>query len=141
VARGEPKLAIREAARALAMHRELQDAVLVTEDMRIMAAALGGAGKTQGAKDMLREVIERATEHGRPLLVAIAQRDLAQMRAREGDVAAAKQVAQTARATFDRLGAKVEIEKLDALLANPGFGTNPPTPPPDSLGPSRGEAR
>jgi tetratricopeptide (TPR) repeat protein len=140
VARGEPKLAIREAARALAMHRELEDPVLVTEDMRIMAAALGSAGKTQSAKDMLRECIARATEHGRPLLVAIAQRDLAQMLAREGDVAAAKQVAQTARATFDRLGAKVEVEKLDVVLGNPGFGTKPPIPPPDSRGPRRGEA-
>jgi len=70
---------------------------------------------------MLREVIERATEHERPLLVASAQRDLAHLLALVGDVPAAKQMAQTARATFDRLGARVEIEKLDASLGDPDF--------------------
>src|SRR2546425_271183 len=121
--RGEPELAIREAERALVVHRELKDAVLETEALRILAVALGIAGSTRDAEGMLREVIERATEHGRPLLVAIAQRDLAQLLAREGEVAAAKQLALTARAAFDRLGAKAEIRKLGALLgreANPG---------------------
>ncbi len=121
VVRGEPELAIREVERALAAHRELKDVVLETEDLRILAVALGIAGKRQDAEDLLHEVIDRATEHERPLLVAIAQRDLAHMLAREGEVAAAKKVAQTARATFDRLGAQVEIEKLDALLRNPDF--------------------
>src|SRR5712692_4536980 len=121
--RGEPELAIREAERALVVHRELKDAVLETEALRILAVALGIAGSTRDAEGMLREVIERATEHGRPLLVAVAQRDLAQLLAREGEVAAAKQLALTARAAFDRLGAKAEIRKLGALLgreANPG---------------------
>jgi hypothetical protein len=68
---------------------------------------------------MLRAVIARATEQERPLLVASTQRDLAHLLALLGDVAAAKQLAQTARATFDRLGAKVEIQKLDVLLAIP----------------------
>jgi tetratricopeptide (TPR) repeat protein len=121
VARGEPDLAIREAERALAVHRELQDTVLETEDLRILAVALGIAGKTVDAEDMLRQVIARATEHERPLLVAMAQRDLAQLLARDGKVAAAKKVAHTARATFERLGATVEIEKLDASLQDPHF--------------------
>ncbi|PYP34316.1 MAG: hypothetical protein DMD49_00655 [Gemmatimonadetes bacterium] len=113
---GEPEVAIREAERALALHRELKDAVLETEDLRILAVGLGSAGRTQDAEDVLREVIDRATRHQRPLLVATAQRDLAHLLARKGDVSLAKQVAQIARAAFDRLGAKVEIEKLDALL-------------------------
>ena len=66
---------------------------------------------------MLREVIERATEHDRPLLVASAQRDLAPVLARQGDLAAARGVARAARATFERLGATAEIRKLDAVLA------------------------
>src|SRR2546426_712420 len=80
--------------------------------------------------------IDRAMEHKRPLLVAVAQRDLAHILALGGDVAAAKQLAQAARATFDRLGAKVEIEKLEALLAIPTSGANeldrsqPGSPPP-----------
>src|SRR3989441_1554481 len=136
VACAEPDLAIREAERALAMHRELKDAVLETEDRRILAVALSIAGKTQDAEQMLREVIDRATEHKRPLLVAIAQRDLAHILALQGEVAAAKQLAQAARAAFDRLGAKVEIEKLEALLAIPTSGASeldrsqPGSPPP-----------
>jgi len=119
VARGEPEPAIRDAERALAVHRELKDAVLETEDLRILAVALGLAGKPQDAEAMLRQVIDRATEHQRPLLVASAQRDLAHLLALVGDVAAAKQMALAARATFERLRAKVETEKLDALLAIP----------------------
>jgi len=119
VIRGEPQLAIRDAERALAVHRELKHAALETEDLRILAVALSTAGKTREAEDMLRAVIARATEQERPLLVAGAQRDLAHLLALLGDVAAAKPMAQTARATFDRLGAKVEIQKLDVLLAIP----------------------
>ena len=119
VARGEFEPAIRDAERALAVHRELKDAVLETEDLRILAVALGVAGKAQDAEAMLRQVIDRATEHQRPLLVAGAQRDLAHLLALVGDVAAAKQMALAARATFERLRAKVETEKLDALLAIP----------------------
>src|SRR5256712_99983 len=119
VARGEPESAIRDAKRALAVHRELKDAVLETEDLRILAVALGVAGKAPEAEAMLRQVIDRATEHQRPQLVASAQRDLAHLLALLGDVAAAKQIALSARATFERLRAKVETEKLDALLAIP----------------------
>jgi predicted ATPase len=130
--RGEPDLAIREAENALVLHRELHDAVLETEDQRILAVALGIIGKVYVAEDMLREVIDRATEHGRPLLVATAQRDLAQLLARAGKTVAAREVAETARAGFDRLGARVELRKLGGLLedpaplvppiAKPGFG-------------------
>ena len=119
VARGEPGPAIRDAEQALAVHRELKDAVLETEDLRILGVALGVAGKTQDAEAMFRQVIARATEHQRPLLAASAQRDLAHLRALVGDVPGAKQLALAARATFDRLRAKVETEKLDALLAIP----------------------
>src|SRR2546428_519742 len=119
VARGQPDLAIREAESALALHRELQDPVLETEDLRILAVALGIAGKTHVAEDMLREVIDVATAHDRPLLVATAQRDLAQMLAGEGEVVAAKKLAETACATFERLGARVEIRKLGAVVEDP----------------------
>jgi tetratricopeptide (TPR) repeat protein len=119
VLRGEPGLAILEAERALAMHREMKDAVRETEDLRILAVAVGVAGKTDDAERMLREVIDRATEHGRPMLVAVAQRDLAYLWARHGDVAPAKEMARAARAAFHRLGSKVEIEKMTVLLTQP----------------------
>ncbi|HEV8382896.1 MAG TPA: tetratricopeptide repeat protein, partial [Gemmatimonadales bacterium] len=139
VARGEPELAIREAQRAAVIHRDMKDAVRETEDLRILAVALGAAGRTREAEAMFREVIARAAKHERPLLVAIAQRDLAYLLAREGNLTAARETAATARATLDRLGAKAEAEKLDALLKAPGIEPSvsvayapPPTSAPDA---------
>src|SRR5712691_10438890 len=126
VARGDPELAIREAQRAVVIHRDLKDAVRETEDLRILAVALGAAGRKSEAEAMFREVIARAAKHERPLLVAIAQRDLAYLLARAGNIAA-REVAETARATLERLGAKAEAEKLDALLNAPRL--EPPPPP------------
>ena len=115
-ARGEPELAVREAERALAAHSWRKDAVRETEDLRILAVAQGLAGRTEQAETLLRQVINRASEHQRPLLVASAQRDLAQLLIHRGDRAAARQMGQAARETFERLGAKAEIQKLDALV-------------------------
>src|SRR6266705_1677411 len=117
LAQGEPELAIREAQEALTIHRERNDGVLETEDLRILAVALGLAGRLRDAEEMLRAVIARATKHDRPLLVASAQRDLASLLHRIGDRPAATVMAQAARVTFDRLGATAEIAKLDALEA------------------------
>src|SRR2546426_835834 len=117
LAQGEPELAIREAQEALAIHRERNDGVLEAEDLRILAVALGLAGRMRDAEEMLRAVIARATKHDRPLLVASAQRDLASLLHRIGDRPAATVMAQAARVTFDRLGATAEIAKLDALDA------------------------
>ncbi len=122
ILRGEPGLAILEVERALVVHRELKDAVRETEDLRILAVALGAAGKAEEAERMLKDVIARGAEHGRPLLVAVAQRDLAYLWAREGEVTAAKEMARTARAAFHRLGSKVEIDRMTALLQQPNFG-------------------
>jgi len=90
ILRGEPRLAVREAECALAVHRELKNVV----------------------RDAEREL---------PLYDAIVQRDLAHERARAGDFAAAKQAAERARATFERLEAKAEIALLDALPGEPAF--------------------
>jgi ATP/maltotriose-dependent transcriptional regulator MalT len=116
IAQGQTDLAVREVERALAAHRALKDPVRETEDLRILAVALGAAGRYEEAARMLREVIEHATQHKRPLLVATAQRDLAQLMAGAGEFRAANEEARAARAGFDRLGAKGEIAKLDALL-------------------------
>src|SRR3989454_669817 len=117
LAQAEPELAIREAQEALAIHRERNDGVLETEDLRILAVALGLAGRLRDAEEMLRAVIARATQHDRPLLVASAQRDLTSLLHRIGDRPAATVMAQAARATFERLGATAQIAKLDALEA------------------------
>jgi tetratricopeptide (TPR) repeat protein len=118
IARGEPEMAIVEAERALAEHRALEDVVRETEDLRILAVALGEAGRVEQADGILREVVSRATAHERPLLAAIAQRDLVRLLLREGDVEEASQLAATCRAGLERLGATVEIGKLDALLCD-----------------------
>ncbi len=115
IARGEPQLAIRDAETALAAHRALEDAVRETEDLRILGAAFASAGRTEEARRTLSEVIERATEHGRPLLVAVAQRDLSQVLGSVGDVAAARELRRAARTTFERLGAKAELAKLEGV--------------------------
>ena len=116
IARGESALAIREVERALAVHRELKDPVREAEDLRILATALAVAGQEQEADAMLRDVIDRATHHGRPLLLASAERDLARLLLRTRSVPAGKAMAERARATFRRLGARVEIDRLDLLL-------------------------
>ncbi len=116
VARGELEIAVQEARRALALHRGLRDPVRETEDLRILAVALDRAGERAEAERLLREVIERAAEHGRALLVAMAQRDLAHLLARAGEAGAARAMAQRARAALARLGAAAEVSKLDALL-------------------------
>ena len=116
LAQREPALAIREAERAMAMHRELGDEVAVTEDLRILAVALAARGETDEAQRRLREVIDRAAVHTRPHLVASAQRDLARVLQHVGRTDEAQELACLARETFERLGVRVEVEKLDDLL-------------------------
>lgn len=116
VARGENELGRREAERALAMHRELQDPLLEDEDLRILAGALAALGRGAEAEAMLRDVIARATEHVRPLLVAITQRDLARLLARLRRADEARDMARTARTALERLGAEVEVKKLTTFL-------------------------
>ena len=118
LARREAEIARREAERALATHRELQDTVLEAEDLRILAGALALLGQTGEAEAILRDVIARGTEHGRPLLAAIAQRDLAHLLARMGRSDEARVQATGARAGLDRLGAEQEAKKLRAFLAD-----------------------
>lgn len=116
VSRGEIEQAMSTADRAIAAHRELKDPVREAEDLRIMAGALALAGRHADAELMLRGVIERATEHGRPLLLAMAERDLAHLLIQTGEVASGKAAAQRARSSFQRLSARAEIDKLDDLL-------------------------
>jgi tetratricopeptide (TPR) repeat protein len=118
-ARGDADLAIREAQLASTAHHELQDPVRETEDQRILANAIALGGKFEEAAEILREVIARAGAYSRPLLVAIAQRDLALLQLRRGREQEARHLAQQARATLVRLGATVEVAKLDRLLNTP----------------------
>jgi tetratricopeptide (TPR) repeat protein len=116
VARGEADLALKAVEQAITSHRELKDPVREAEDARIKAGALDLQGRREEAETMLREVIGRATEHGRPLLLGMAERDLAHLLLRAGDTAAGKAAAQRARSIFQRLSARAEIAKLDEVL-------------------------
>ena len=116
VSRGEGALAMTAIDRAIATHRDLKDPVREAEDVRIKAGALALAGRDGEAETLLREVIDRATEHGRPLLLGMAERDLAHLLIARGDAAAGKAAAQRARSSFQRLSARAEIDKLDDLL-------------------------
>jgi tetratricopeptide (TPR) repeat protein len=116
VARGEPQLAIRLAESALAVHRALQDAVRESEDLRILGRAFLAAGQVDEARDAFTQVIDRATKHGRPLLVGLAQRDLAHVLFRGGEHVAARELVDKARAAFERLGARGELIRLAALV-------------------------
>jgi tetratricopeptide (TPR) repeat protein len=118
VARHEPRVAIREAERAVTIHRDHGDVVRETEDMRILAGALAAADQFTQAETMLRKVIARASEHARPLLVAMAKRDLARLLDRLSAPGEAKGLALDARAMFDRLGAKAEVARLDDFMAS-----------------------
>jgi tetratricopeptide (TPR) repeat protein len=116
VSRGESDRALAEVERAIATHRELKDPVREAEDLRIKAGALALAGRREEAETMFRDVVARATEHGRPLLLAMAERDLAHLLIQMGDAAGGKAAAQRARSSFQRLSARAEIDKLDDLL-------------------------
>ncbi|HYX81436.1 MAG TPA: tetratricopeptide repeat protein [Gemmatimonadales bacterium] len=118
VARGDGERALVEVDRALATHRELKDPVREAEDLRIRAGALAVLGRREEAETVLRDVIQRATEHGRPLLLAMAERDLALLLIQAGDVNEGKAAAQRARSTFQRLNARAEVDKLDEVLEN-----------------------
>jgi tetratricopeptide (TPR) repeat protein len=116
VSRGEADLALAAIERAIATHRELKDPVREAEDLRIKAGALALAGRREEAETMFRDVIVHATEHGRPLLLAMAERDLAHLLIQIGDATGGKAAAQRARSSFQRLSARAEIDKLDDLL-------------------------
>jgi tetratricopeptide (TPR) repeat protein len=119
VARGDADLALTAVEQATATHREMKDPVREAEDLRIKAGALALKGRREDAEVMLRQVIIRATEHGRPLLLAMAERDLAHLLLQAGDTVGGKAAAQRARSTFQRLSARAEIDKLDGLLETP----------------------
>lgn len=113
---GDAAVGRREIARSLATHRRLGDVVREAEDLRILAAAETALGELSSAEARLRDVIERAGHHTRPLLGATAQRDLASVLHRLGRDQEAYELARAARAKFDDLGCVVEARKLDLFL-------------------------
>lgn len=114
----EPELARREIEHALATHHQLGDVVGEAGDTRVMACVLAELGEEGRAEGMLRNVIDRAEAFGRPLLAALAERDLARLLHRPGKTSEADELIRRARVRFKQLGAEVEVRKLDELTAN-----------------------
>ncbi len=114
---GDPQVGRREIERALGTHAQLGDVVGEAEDERILAGALVALGDAALAETTLRTVVERGTEHGRPLLVATARRDLAHILFNSGRSEAAREAAYTARSEFHQLGCVAETDAIDNLLA------------------------
>jgi tetratricopeptide (TPR) repeat protein len=99
------------------LRRALGDVVGEAEDRRVWAGALAASGNGAEAETTLRDVAAIAEERGRPLLVANAHRDLAQLLAAEGRTADAIDLAKRAIGMFERLGAEAEAAKLRKLTA------------------------
>ncbi len=116
VTRGDSEMARREVERATKVHQDLGDEVRVTEDRRILARSLAAVGVLPEAEEILRDVIRRATDQGRPLLVAATQRDLAHVLLQAGRPDEADHAAREAREAFERLGARAEVKKIDEFL-------------------------
>jgi tetratricopeptide (TPR) repeat protein len=114
---GDVALARREIEQAIERERALGDVVGETEDLRVFAGTEAATGRVEEALALLRAVIERAKSFPRPLLVAQAERDLARMRYNRGEVSEALAVAKSARDGFAALGVRIEVAKLDALIA------------------------
>ena len=115
-AAGDAELAIREARLAIEVHRALHDQVRVAEDQRILANALAATGVVDEAMVLLTEVMAQAETFERPLLLGAAQRDLAQLTFRQGQLEVARDLAQRARGVFVQLGARAEVDRIDHLL-------------------------
>ena len=114
---GDVELARREIEQAIQRERAMGDVVGETEDLRVFAATEAAMGRVEEAIGLLRNVIERAKSFPRPLLAAQAERDLARTLYNRGAIPEALAAARLAREGFSALGVRIEVAKLDALLA------------------------
>jgi tetratricopeptide (TPR) repeat protein len=114
---GEPLLAQHEVKRALKTHGELGNEVEEAQDLRVLANALAATGNDDEAEQILRDVIERASNLNRPLLSADASRDLARLLQQSGREDEAREAARAARVLFSQLGAEAEVRKIDKAFS------------------------
>ncbi len=114
---GDGEVARLEIQRALSTHREVGDVVGEADDLRVLAGALELLGQPAQAEATLRDVITRGTNLHRPRLAARAERDLARMLHRQARDDEAEGYARRARDGFEKLGAVIEVRRLEELLA------------------------
>jgi len=116
---GDPAVARREVEHAIAMHRDLGDIVGEAYDLRVLGCVLAQLGDNEAeAERTLRQVVDRAEAFGRPLLAALAARDLAKLfLTKVGREQEASDWASRARTRFIKLGAQAEVRSLDQITA------------------------
>ena len=117
---GDTRLARREVDQALAVHRELGDEPREAVDLRVLASILVRENGTCEAEGLLREVMDRARQAGRPKMLADAARDLARLLAKVDRREEAKEAAREARVIYSEYGAQAEMRKLDDLIQRLG---------------------
>ncbi len=113
---GQPDVAIKEIRRAIDMHEAGDDRAGRAEDLRVLAMTEQALGRWEDAEDAYREAISAARAMSRPMLLAEALRGLAVLLVETGRAEEALEVARTARASFNRLGARAEIHRLDLFI-------------------------
>src|SRR5436853_562585 len=123
VSRGELQLARRELDQVRDLRIGVPDSADEAEDARVVASLLVAEGQWAAAERVLREVIERAEAHERPLLQAEATRDLSMVLRGTGRHAEAQTAARMARAIFTRLGAEGELRNLARQSWDEAFAT------------------
>src|SRR5207247_8849455 len=96
---GERRLARRELDQVRDLRIGVPDSADEAEDARVVAPLLVAEGQWAAAERVLREVIERAEAHERPLLQAEATRDLRMVLRGTGRHAEAQTAARSARAS------------------------------------------
>lgn len=114
---GEVEVARREVERALGIREELGDVVGQAEDLRVLGRVEEASQRLEEAAQILRGVLRRAEEYGRPLLMAQAGRDLAPVLDQLGERKAALEIACVARGHFRSLGAEVQAKRLDGFIS------------------------
>ncbi len=114
---GDGEVARLEIQRALAMHREVGDVVGEADGLRVLAGALALIKQPAQAEATLRDVVARAANLHRPRLAAQAERDLCRLLHRQARNDEAEELALSARDRFEKLGAVIEVRRLEELLA------------------------
>lgn len=113
---GEPELARLDIQRALAIHREIGDVVGEADALRVLSGSLALIGQPAQAEATLRGVIAQAATLRRPRLGAQAERDLARLLHHLGRNDEAETHARRARDGFEKLGAVIEVRRLEEFL-------------------------
>jgi tetratricopeptide (TPR) repeat protein len=118
--RGDPALARRVLERAVATFAELGDDLLLTDAEWLLAETLDALSDAHASDATFARASVRAEARGHARQGALVQQAQARVALRRGDVLRARTLAQTALATFARIGSLRDAEELSAWLVDLG---------------------